>query len=442
MNKKQSFTLVLLAFIMVILFAPAAPAGAAESNLADFEVGFPDSWFVFNGGGSTVAPTLVTASDTDALARPAQNGDNGIAQVDFSIGDFGGFGADFIAAGPQDWSTTDGFSFWFYGTGSGLAYQAEISDNRSDPATDTSERFDYVFVDDTAGWKRVSIPWSDFTRATDFQPVGAPDDGFTLTEIWAWAIVLPFGADTVYFDDFGLENHIIDDFEGFAPGPLPSGVDSASGVSVGYFTFAGASSVAIAAESTPPAPASFEYGVPNGVIQVDLDVTDFAGFIHNFTNDTYDAWIPQDWTAYEGFAVWLYGQNSGTSIFFDLLENLNPEAEPGDTAERWTVTLTDDFTGWRYFEFPFSDFVRKGIGNNAPNDGLTLDEVHGWAFGTLGTPGPVTYYLDGASLFGSAAERPLQATLSSGNFDIPEGTSGQATVRLTRPMTETDPEQV
>jgi len=442
MNKKQSFTLVLLAFILVVLVAPAAPAAAAGSILADFEVGFPDSWFVFNGGASTVSPTLTTVSDMDALARLGQNGDNGIAQVDFSIGDFGGFGADFVAAGPQDWSTTDGFSFWFYGTGSGLAYQAEISDNRSDPATDTSERFDYVFVDDTAGWKRVSIPWSDFTRATDFQPAGAPDDGFTLTEIWAWAIVLPLGADIVYFDDFGLENHIIDDFEGFTPGPLPSGVDSMSGVPVGYFTFAGASSVAIAAESTPPAPASFEYGEPNGVIQVDLDVTDFAGFIHNFTNDTYDAWIPQDWTAYEGFAVWLHGQNSGTSMFFDLLENLNPEADPGDTAERWTVTLTDDFTGWRYFEFPFSDFARKGIGNNAPDDGLTLDEVHGWAFGTLGTPGSVTYYLDGASLYGSAAERPLQATLSSGNFDVPEGTAGQATVKLARPMTETDPEQV
>ena len=41
------------------------------------------------------------------------------------------------------------------------------------------------------GWRCISIPFDDFTRATDFQPGGAPDDGFTLTEIWAWAIVLP-----------------------------------------------------------------------------------------------------------------------------------------------------------------------------------------------------------------------------------------------------------
>jgi beta-glucanase (GH16 family) len=448
-GKSMRKRLTILALVVGLLGLPAlagAPVLGAPpvgpDKLADFEAGLPANWFTFFGG-STVTTTPLAVGETDALARPAQTGDNGILQLDFNVSDFGGLGGDFVTSGPQDWSTTDGFSFWFYGTGSGLGYQAEISDNRSDPSVDTSERFDYVFVDDTAGWKRIFIPWSDFTRATDFQPGGAPDDGFTLTEVYAWAIVLPLGADTVYFDDFGVENLVIDDFEGFPPGPLPSGIDAAqAGVQVGYFTFQGASSAAIAAESTPPAPESFEFGSPNGVIKVDLDVTDFAGFIHNFSNDTYDTWVSQDWTAYEGFAVWIYGQNSGTSMFIDLVENLNPEADPGDTAERWTVTLTDDFSGWRYFEFPFNEFVRKGIGNNAPNDGLTLDEVHGWAFGTLGTPGPVTFYLDGATLFGSAAERPLLASLSSGEFNIPEGETGQATVKLSRPMTETDPEQV
>ena len=33
-------------------------------------------------------------------------------EVDFSVGDFGGFGAAFEMVGPQDWSTTAGFSFW------------------------------------------------------------------------------------------------------------------------------------------------------------------------------------------------------------------------------------------------------------------------------------------------------------------------------------------
>ena len=103
--------------------------------------------------------------------------------------DFGGFGHAFGVAGAQDWSGYTSFDFWFYGTGSGLTYQAEISDNRSNPNADTSERFDYEFTDAVAGWQYISIPFADFTRATDFQPGGAPDDGVTLTEIWAWAIV-------------------------------------------------------------------------------------------------------------------------------------------------------------------------------------------------------------------------------------------------------------
>ncbi len=152
---------------------------------------------------------------------------------------------------PQDWSNFTSFNFWFYGTGSGLTYQAEISDNRSDPNIDTSERFDYEFTDTTPGWQYISIPFADFTRATDFQPGGAPDDGFTLTEIWAWAIVLPHGADTVYFDDVSLGLRVVDDFES----GLPSGVDG-NGVSIGFYTFQGAgSAIAISTTASPPASA-------------------------------------------------------------------------------------------------------------------------------------------------------------------------------------------
>jgi hypothetical protein len=247
--------------------------------LADFEGGLPTGWFTFFGG-STVTTNALTIADIDPLARPAQSGDNGILEAHFNVSDFGGFGMEYAsAADPQDWSRTAGFSFWFYGTGSGLTYQAEISDNRSDPSIDTSERFDYEFTDTSPGWQRIFIPWEDFTRATDFQPAGAPDDGFTLTEIWGWAIVLPMGIDTVHFDDFALVNRVVDDFEDFAPGPLPSGSDP-DGVPVGYYTFSDGSPIAIAAQSTPPAPLSFDLGEPNGVAQVDLDVTGFAGFIH------------------------------------------------------------------------------------------------------------------------------------------------------------------
>jgi beta-glucanase (GH16 family) len=409
----------------------------AATPLADFEGGLPTGWFTFFGG-STVTTATMTIADTDPLARPAQSGDIGILEAGFNVTDFGGFGTEFASnIGPQDWSGTEGFSFWFHGTNSGLVYQAEISDNRSDPNTDTSERFDYEFTDNFAGWRRIYIPWTDFTRATDFQPGGAPDDGFTLTEVWAWSIVLPMGADTVHFDDFTLVNRVVDDFEDFAPGSLPSGSDP-DGVPVGYYTFSDGSPVAIAAQSTPPAPLSFDLGEPNGVAQVDLDVTGFAGFIHAFSNDTFDTWVPQDWSAYAGFSFWIYGNDSGTQMFIDLLDNRNP-GSTSDDAERWTVTLTDDFSGWRYFEFPFAEFTRKEVGNGAPNDGLSLTEVHGWAFGTLGTGGPRTYYLDDAGLYGEAVIPELAVQFASGNYDIPEGATGDIVVKLNRAMNPDDP---
>ncbi len=432
-----------VALLVAMLTVPIGPSPVAAAPpdgpdaLADFEGGVPAGWFTFAGGSSVTTSTAVVG-DGDALARPGQVGDNELLTLTYDVSDFGGFGQDLnlAAGGPQDWSSTAGFSFWFNGTGSGLAYQAEISDNRSNPATDTSERFDYTFVDDTAGWRLISIPWSDFSRATDFQPGGAPDDGLTLTEVWAWAIVLPIGADTVHFDDVRVDNPIIDDFES----GLPSGADD-DGVPVGFYTFQDAvSSVALSTTNIPPAPVPGSTST-NSVLQVDLDVTAFAGFIHGFTNDAANAWVPQDWSGSEGIAFWLYGQASGTDMFLDVLDNRNP-GSTGDDAERWTVELVDDFAGWRYFEIPFSSFSRKEIGNSAPNDGFTLTEVHGWAFGTLGTDGAVTFYLDDAALYGVGEVPPLAVQFGRSINLVEEGTTGEITVRLNRALGDEDPDQV
>jgi hypothetical protein len=200
---KIRFYAMVTSLIAALILLPTAPALAVDT-LADFEgPATPSEFFIFSGA-STVYAGAINVADTELLARSGQVGDNGVLVVDFNVSDFGGFGQAFVAAGPQDWSSYTSFDFWFYGTGSGFTYQAEISDNRSNPGIDTSERFDYEFTDTTPGWQYISIPFEDFTRATDFQPVGAPDDGFTLTEIWAWAIVLPLDTDLVYFDDFGL----------------------------------------------------------------------------------------------------------------------------------------------------------------------------------------------------------------------------------------------
>lgn len=420
---------------VALLSVPAAEALGAAETLADFEgPAAPAEFFVF-AGASTVSTTPIEVNAGDSLARPGQSGPNGVLEVNYNVVDFGGFGQGFQVAGPQDWSNYESFDFWFYGTGSGLTYQAEISDNRSDPGADTSERFDYQFTDTTAGWQYISIPFEDFTRATDFQPGGAPDDGFTLTEIWAWAIVLPNGADLIYLDDVGLGLRVVDDFES----GLPSGSDT-NGIPIGFYTFSDGSPIGIATTDSPPAPVPGS-AATNSVLAMTGNVSAFAGFIHGFENAALDTWTPEDWSSYQGLQLWVYGQNSNTTLFIDILENRNAGSTTDD-AERFTVSFVDDFSGWRLLEFPFASFVRKEIGNGAPNDGLTLTSVHGWALGMLATPGEITFYVDDAALYGVAEIPELSVSFTAGGYDIEEGTTGNVTVALNRPMNDEDPAQV
>ena len=65
-----------------------------------------------------LATATVVVNGGEPLTRPGQVGPNTVLTTQFTVGDFGGFGVDFAAAGstgPQDWSGTDGFAFWFYG---------------------------------------------------------------------------------------------------------------------------------------------------------------------------------------------------------------------------------------------------------------------------------------------------------------------------------------
>ena len=167
----------------------------------------------------------------------------------------------------------------------------------------------------------------------------------------------------------------------------------------------------------------------------------FRGLCSCFENAAVDTWVPQDWSSFEGFSFWLYGQNTGTTVFVDVIDNRNPGSTVDD-GERFTVSLVDNFSGWQFFEFPFSTFVRKEIGNGAPNDGFTLTQVHGWALGMLNTPGEVTYYADDVSLYGVAEIPELAVTFASANYDIDEGTTGNIVVKLNRPMNSDDPAQV
>jgi len=223
---------------------------------------------------------------------------------------------------------------------------------------------------------------------------------------------------------------VIDDFES----GLPTGTDG-DGVGIGFITFKDPnSSVAISTTAAPPAPVPGAPS-PNNVLKMDLNVVSYAGFVHNFENATVDTWVSQDWSAYEGISFWLYGNNSGTTMFVDVLDNRNPGSTKDD-AERWSIDIPDNFSGWQEIKIPFASMHRKEIGNGAPNDGFGLTEVHGWALGTITTPAPQTYYVDNAMVYGVAPIRPLTVSFTSIDYKFTEGTTATLTAKLSKPSSD------
>lgn len=178
-------------------------------------------------------------------------------------------------------------------------------------------------------------------------------------------------------------------------GTVPTGLDPDGNV-VGFelFTDPGASA-AVSAE-VPPSPLP-GHDATDTALRIDLSAPSYAGVTSKLTDAAVTGWIPQDWSRYGGLSFWLYGQNTGRSLFVDILDNRNPGATTDD-AGRFSVAFTDDVLGWRYVELPFSTFVRKDVGNGAPNDGLTLSQMHGWAFGVTAAPEPNTWYIDDVAL--------------------------------------------
>jgi beta-glucanase (GH16 family) len=223
---------------------------------------------------------------------------------------------------------------------------------------------------------------------------------------------------------------VIDDFEA----GLPTGTDT-NGVPIGFVTFKDPNStVAISTTAAPPAPVPGAAD-PNNVLKMDLNVVSFAGFVHNFENAAVDTWVPQDWSAYEGISFWLYGNNSGTTMFVDVLDNRNP-GSTRDDAERWSIDVIDNFSGWQEIKLPFADMHRKEIGNGAPNDGFGLTEVHGWALGTITTPAPQTYYVDNAMVYGVAPIRPLTVGFTAIDYKFTEGSTATLTAKLSKPSSD------
>ncbi|MEU6096057.1 glycoside hydrolase family 3 N-terminal domain-containing protein [Streptomyces sp. NPDC047079] len=138
------------------------------------------------GGDADDPPALQLAERTDAPEGAK------VLTGSYDISGYGGFTHDFAADRPaHDWSAHQGIRFWWDGQNNGKKIAFEIKDGGANG--EASELWTTSFTDDFSGWKQISIPFTDFTYRTDYQPVGGIDHVLGLTQMWGYAVTLPVG---------------------------------------------------------------------------------------------------------------------------------------------------------------------------------------------------------------------------------------------------------
>jgi beta-glucosidase len=367
------------------------PNNGAVSTIDDFEGAVPFSSgnpgiFTFSSDpASTPTLTQVAAGD-----RPGAAAGNNALRVAYTVGGWGGFSHDL--ASPQDWSGYDGFSFWVKGTGSGQTVEFEVKDGG--PDAENGELWQSFFTDDTNGWKKVQVAFSNMKKRTDYQPGGAPNDGvLNLTKMWGYAVNLPGGGatNTLEFDDVQVYQslQIFDDFEGANP-ITDAGTAVAAG---GVFAWGGNG------DSTPTLSIAQldRTGVAGNHVLRGTWVADtsYGGFSYDIATSA-----PQDWSSFGGIEFWFYGHNlsndavpgSGPRYEFEIKDG----GVDAEHSELWQTFFTDDWQGWHLIQIPFSSLK------------LRTDYQP--------TGGPINGTLDLNTMRGFALTEPPGS--SNGEFDV------------------------
>lgn len=345
-----------------------------------------------------------------------------VLEINYDIGAWGGFthaltdGESWVS---QDWTAYNAVRFWLYGNNTGGNVQVEIFDNRNPNISgDSAERWYYRIADDYDGWLEHTIEFRSFQRRTDWQPGGAPDDGLGLDEVSGLAFGFPAGAgpQTAYLDDVQLvtlavQPLMLDDFELDA---LFVGVDGDNN-DIGFVTWG-------------DQPGNVELslftakrgGQESTALNMNFDIAAWGGFTHVFNDG--ESWTAMDWRDYNAISFAFLGNNSGGAFQFELFDNRNPELT-GDSAERWFYRFVDDAYGWRLLEIPFVDFQRRADWqpSGAPDDGLGLDNVSGYAFGLPAGIGSAFAIIDEVQLvYLAGVESPASAVEEAPEAPAPE----------------------
>ncbi|MGB7158040.1 MAG: carbohydrate binding domain-containing protein [Tepidisphaeraceae bacterium] len=154
-----------------------APTRGPLPEIDNFEPASVANWLPFASDHS---------SSSASLRTPGHVG-QGAMQIDYSLADneynWGGAGLYNYWNTSQDWSGHGSLELDFEGQGSGREMHINIRDNRGG-ASNESEVFDYEFLDDTTGWRHLSIPFTSFVRKSVQLAPDAPNDGFGRDEVW------------------------------------------------------------------------------------------------------------------------------------------------------------------------------------------------------------------------------------------------------------------
>ncbi|MFI5552551.1 glycoside hydrolase family 3 N-terminal domain-containing protein [Streptomyces sp. NPDC051738] len=153
------------------------------------------------------------------------------------------------------------------------------------------------------------------------------------------------------------------------------------------------------------------------------DISGYGGFTHTFAY----AEPAHDWSAHKGIRFWWDGQSNGKQIAFELKDG----GTNGEASELWTTSFTDDFSGWKQIELPFTDFTYRT--DYQPVGGidhiLGLTETWGYAV-TLPVGTKDQLAMDGVELYGKA-DQSLKASVRTDSAVYPTDEGGTATARLT-----------
>lgn len=399
------------------------PESGAQEIVHGFEDGVPAGFSTW-ASKDEVKPVLTTAAD-DTVPGAAPGNHVLVATVGGTpaAGDWFGFTRDTAAT---DWSAYDGFSFWFLGTGSDKTLSFELkSDGRM---------FDQDVKDDSVGWRRVTVLFSDLRLKTNH----ASEVRFTPNASTGFAVTLTgLGQGTWTFDDVALYERavVVDDYE--TPVVITTEDDP-----VGYFTWKGSpdTTVSLGQEQRERA-GDAENGVLAGSYQIPTG--SWGGFSKNLADS-------QDWSSFRGIRFWWYASQpsnpASPTAGADIPVEVKDGGPDGEHSELWRASFKDNWgsstSRWKLVELPFSAFTLSGFQPGSPETkNGTLDLTSAWGFAVTFAPGTATavpWALDQVELYGTPATAGTVSVAPVQNVTLVDG-GETATVDIALTTTTGEP---